>query len=58
MIFTIEPMINMGKRHVKLLADEWTVGTKDRSLSAQWEHTILVATNGHEVLTKRNEEVF
>ena len=58
MIFTIEPMINMGKRHVKLLADEWTVVTKDRSLSAQWEHTILVATNGHEVLTKRNEEVF
>ena len=58
MIFTIEPMINMGKRHVKLLPDEWTVVTKDRSLSAQWEHTILVTANGHEVLTKRDEEVF
>lgn len=58
MIFTIEPMINMGKRHVKLLPDEWTVVTKDRSLSAQWEHTILVTTDGHEVLTKRNGEIF
>lgn len=52
MIFTIEPMINAGKRHVKLLPDEWTVVTKDRSLSAQWEHTILVTDDGHEVLTK------
>ncbi len=58
MIFTIEPMINMGKRHVKLLADEWTVVTKDRSLSAQWEHTILVTADGHEVLTKRDDEIF
>lgn len=58
MIFTIEPMINMGKRHVKLLPDEWTVITKDRSLSAQWEHTILVTMDGHEVLTKRDEETF
>ncbi len=58
MIFTIEPMINMGKRHVKLLPDEWTVVTKDRSLSAQWEHTILVTADGHEVLTRRDEEVF
>ena len=58
MTFTIEPMINMGKRHVKLLPDEWTVVTKDRSLSAQWEHTILVTSDGHEVLTKRNDEVF
>ena len=58
MIFTIEPMINMGKRHVKLLPDEWTVVTKDHSLSAQWEHTILVTTDDHEVLTKRNDEVF
>ncbi len=58
MTFTIEPMINMGKRHVKLLPDEWTVVTKDRSLSAQWEHTILVTADGHEVLTKREEEVF
>ncbi len=52
MIFTIEPMINAGKRQVKLLKDKWTVVTKDRSLSAQWEHTILVTDNGHEVLTK------
>ena len=58
MIFTIEPMINAGKRHVKLLSDNWTVITKDRSLSAQWEHTILVTENGHEVLTKRPEEDF
>lgn len=53
MTFTIEPMINAGKRHVKLLPDGWTVVTKDRSLSAQWEHTILVTQNGFEVLTKR-----
>jgi len=58
MIFTIEPMINMGKRHVKLLPDEWTVVTKDRSLCEQWEHTILVTADGHEVLTRRDEEVF
>ena len=53
MTFTIEPMVNVGKRHVKLLPDQWTVITKDRSLSAQWEHTILVTENGHEVLTLR-----
>ncbi len=58
MIFTIEPMINAGKRHVKLLPDNWTVVTRDRKLSAQWEHTILVTENGHEVLTKRNDENF
>jgi methionyl aminopeptidase len=58
MIFTIEPMINVGKRHVKLLADQWTVVTKDHSLSAQWEHTILVTDDGHEVLTARSEERF
>lgn len=58
MTFTIEPMVNAGKRHVKLLPDDWTVVTKDRSLSAQWEHTILVTEDGHEVLTKRPEEVF
>ncbi|NOX76015.1 MAG: type I methionyl aminopeptidase [Gammaproteobacteria bacterium] len=52
MIFTIEPMLNAGKRQVKLLPDEWTVITKDRSLSAQWEHTILVTDDGHEVLTR------
>ena len=51
MIFTIEPMINVGKRQVKLLPDGWTVVTKDRSLSAQWEHTILVTTDGFEALT-------
>jgi len=56
MIFTIEPMINAGKRHVKLMKDGWTVVTKDRSLSAQWEHTILVTEDGHEVLTRRQEE--
>jgi methionyl aminopeptidase len=52
MIFTIEPMINAGKRHVKLLSDNWTVVTKDHSPSAQWEHTILVTETGHEVLTQ------
>lgn len=56
MIFTIEPMINAGKREVKLLPDEWTVVTKDHSLSAQWEHTILVTESGFEVLTLRSEE--
>ncbi len=58
MTFTIEPMINAGKRHVRLLPDGWTVLTKDRSLSAQWEHTILVTHTGVEVLTKRPEEDF
>jgi methionyl aminopeptidase len=58
MTFTIEPMINAGKRHVKMLPDGWTVVTKDHSLSAQWEHTILVTANGHEILTQRaNGEV-
>jgi len=56
MIFTIEPMINAGKRDVKLLSDNWTVVTKDHSLSAQWEHTILVTDTGYEVLTARDEE--
>ncbi|TIC83722.1 type I methionyl aminopeptidase [Crenobacter intestini] len=51
MIFTIEPMINQGKRHLRMLADGWTVVTKDRSLSAQWEHTILVTDTGYEILT-------
>lgn len=54
--FTIEPMINAGKRHCKLLPDQWTVVTKDHSLSAQWEHTITVTKDGCEVLTLRNEE--
>ena len=56
MTFTIEPMVNIGKRHVKLLKDNWTVVTKDHSLSAQWEHTILVTKDGYEVLTLRDEE--
>ncbi len=51
MIFTIEPMVNAGKRHVRLLPDGWTVVTKDHGLSAQWEHTVLVTAKGHEVLT-------
>ncbi len=51
MTFTIEPMVNAGKRHVKLLPDGWTVVTKDHSLSAQWEHTVLVTADGVEVLT-------
>jgi methionyl aminopeptidase len=51
MIFTIEPMINAGRAEVRQLADGWTVVTKDHSLSAQWEHTVLVTDSGHEVLT-------
>jgi len=51
MTFTIEPMLNLGRRHVKLLPDDWTVVTKDHSLSAQWEHTNLVTDDGFEVLT-------
>ncbi len=56
MTFTIEPMVNAGKRNVSLLPDDWTVITKDRSLSAQWEHTILVTEDGVEVLTLRQGE--
>ncbi len=56
MVFTIEPMINAGKRQVKLLKDGWTVVTKDHSLSAQWEHTVLVTAEGYEVLTRRKGE--
>ena len=52
MVFTIEPMINLGKRQVKLLPDNWTVVTKDHSLSAQWEHTLLVTETGYEILTR------
>lgn len=51
MIFTIEPMINAGKRDIKQMPDGWTIVTKDRSLSAQWEHTVLVTETGYEVLT-------
>jgi methionyl aminopeptidase len=51
MCFTIEPMINAGKKDIKAMDDGWTIVTKDRSLSAQWEHTILVTETGYEVLT-------
>jgi methionyl aminopeptidase len=51
MTFTVEPMINFGKRHCKLLEDGWTVVTKDKSWSAQFEHTILITEDGHEILT-------
>ena len=57
MTFTVEPMVNLGKRNIKHLSDGWTVVTKDRSLSAQWEHTILVTETGFEILTLREEEV-
>jgi methionyl aminopeptidase len=56
MTFTIEPMINAGKRDTKLLPDGWTVVTKDHSLSAQWEHTVLVTETGFEVLTLSADE--
>ncbi|MFP8833845.1 type I methionyl aminopeptidase [Hydrogenophaga sp. XSHU_21] len=51
MTFTIEPMINAGRREIKELGDGWTIVTRDRSLSAQWEHTVLVTETGYEVLT-------
>lgn len=51
MLFTIEPMINAGKHLTRTLSDNWTVVTRDRSLSAQWEHMVLVTETGHEVLT-------
>jgi len=51
MTMTVEPMVNAGKRHVKLLPDGWTVVTKDHKYSAQWEHTVLVTESGYEVLT-------
>jgi len=54
MTFTIEPMVNLGKRQVKQLGDNWTVITKDRSLSAQWEHTLLVTADGFEIFTLRD----
>ena len=57
MTFTIEPMLNAGSRHTKLSKkDGWTVTTKDRRLSAQWEHTLAVNANGCEVLTLRSDE--
>jgi methionyl aminopeptidase len=51
MTITVEPMVNAGKRHVRLLPDGWTVVTRDHSLSAQWEHTVLITDTGYEVLT-------
>lgn len=56
MTFTIEPMINAGKRHIKILPDNWTAVTKDRRLSAQWEHTLAVTADGFEVFTLRKGE--
>ena len=56
MVFTIEPMINAGKRDVRLLPDEWTVVTKDHKLTAQWEHTVLVTESGYEILTHRGDD--
>lgn len=56
MTFTIEPMLNAGKVETKLMPDNWTVVTKDHSLSSQWEHTILVTESGYEILTLREEE--
>jgi methionyl aminopeptidase len=58
MCFTIEPMVNAGSHHTRLLPDKWTVVTKDHKLSAQWEHTLLVTETGVEVLTRRDEESF
>lgn len=57
MTFTIEPMVNQGSRKIKHLSDDWTVVTSDGSLSAQWEHTILVTETGYEILTLRDEEL-
>jgi methionyl aminopeptidase len=51
MVFTIEPMVNAGKRDIKEMNDGWTIITRDHSLSAQWEHTVLVTPTGFEVLT-------
>jgi methionyl aminopeptidase len=56
MTFTVEPMINAGKPDIRLMPDNWTVVTRDHSLSAQWEHTVLVTESGYEVLTLRPDE--
>src|SRR5687768_14763739 len=52
MIFTVEPMVNAGRPSIRELADGWTIVTKDHSLSAQWEHTVLVSETGYDVLTR------
>ena len=57
MVITIEPMINAGKKEVRIMGDGWTVKTKDRSHSAQYEHQIVVTENGCEVMTIRDEEI-
>ena len=57
MVFTIEPMINAGKKEIRLMGDGWTVKTKDRSHSAQFEHQIVVTKEGCEVMTIREEEM-
>lgn len=57
MTFTIEPMLNLGTRHIKTLGDGWTIVTKDHKLSAQWEHTTLVTNHGAEILTLRKDEI-
>ena len=57
MTFTIEPMVNVGRRETRLMADNWTVVTRDHSLSAQWEHTILVTSSGFEILTVSDQAV-
>ena len=57
MVFTIEPMINAGRRETRLLSDQWTVVTRDHSLSAQWEHTLSVTNDGFEILTVSKNSV-
>lgn len=57
MTITIEPMINAGKKETRLLGDDWTVVTRDHSLSAQWEHTILVTHDGYEILTQSEHSI-
>ncbi len=57
MTFTIEPMVNVGRKETRLLADDWTVVTQDRSLSAQWEHTILVTKDSYEILTASKNSI-
>lgn len=58
MTFTIEPMINLGRKETRILGDGWTAITKDRKLSAQWEHTLAVTADGYEIFTLRKEETF
>jgi methionyl aminopeptidase len=56
MTFTIEPMLNQGRPETRTLGDGWTAITKDRKLSAQWEHTLLVTATGYEILTLRKDD--